>query len=338
VPASARKLRRDLKKLGLSDPAISAAWPGWWSEEAENSPSARAELRFSLARKLGLDPRSLLEDEEPRFIWRWETRFKQLTSETDSELAAITAFGTAIARALVAGTTSGSSIKALTAHQLRAGILANQPYVRLVDLIALCWAVGIPVIHLRIFPLSAKRMCAMTTCIGTRPAILLGKDAEYPAPIAYYLAHEMGHIALGHLNAGGSVVDLQDPLAADRSADRDEWEADRFALELLSGKPEFVVDTRTRRYTARELANSVLEIAPHIHVEPGTLALCFGHTTQQWNKAHAAMRLIYTQRKPVWSEVNAIAAEQLDWSAISKDMVAFTQAVMGEVAAGGSRG
>ena len=43
-----------LQQLGLSDAAINAAWPEWWSEAAEPSPSASLDLRFSLARKLGL--------------------------------------------------------------------------------------------------------------------------------------------------------------------------------------------------------------------------------------------------------------------------------------------
>src|SRR4051794_15887231 len=66
---SAGDLRLRLRRLGLSDDAISAAWPQWWSADAEASPSARAELRFGIARRLGLDPRSLLgEQDEPRFL------------------------------------------------------------------------------------------------------------------------------------------------------------------------------------------------------------------------------------------------------------------------------
>ena len=62
-------LKRRLQDVGLSGPAINAAWPRWWSEAAEASSSARAELRFSLARKLGLDPSSLLDESaEPRFV------------------------------------------------------------------------------------------------------------------------------------------------------------------------------------------------------------------------------------------------------------------------------
>ena len=44
MPADAKKLLWTLQKLGLSDPAIKAAWPGWWSDDGANSASAHAEL------------------------------------------------------------------------------------------------------------------------------------------------------------------------------------------------------------------------------------------------------------------------------------------------------
>src|SRR6266542_5650566 len=90
----ARRLRSRLKSLGLTDAGIRAAWPRWWSDDAEQSPSAQAELRFGVARRLGLDPRSLFDDERqpPRFRWRDEARFKHLSGERPEELAGIVSY------------------------------------------------------------------------------------------------------------------------------------------------------------------------------------------------------------------------------------------------------
>ncbi len=55
---------RLIQRTGLTDDAVTAAWPDWWGQEAEVSASANAELRFSLARKLGLDARTLLGEQE----------------------------------------------------------------------------------------------------------------------------------------------------------------------------------------------------------------------------------------------------------------------------------
>lgn len=326
-----KKLRLTLREFGLSDPAINAAWPSWWSDDAESSASAKAELRFSLARKLGLDPRSLLEDDTPRFVWRDEAKFKRLSSESDLERAAISSFGISIARALVAGSGSGTSIVGVDARRLRKSILASQHFVRLVDLLGLCWAMGIPVIHLRVFPLPAKRMSAMAVRIGERFAVLLGQDSEYPAPVAYYLAHEIGHLALGHVKDNAAIVDLQDSLESAGGEDDEERSADRYALELLTGASDPLVTTETRHFTAKQLAQNLLQTAHAVRIEPGTLALCFGHSSGDWPKAYAAMNAIYTTRQPVWQQVNQAAQRELLWSAIPDDMAAFVGAVMGGI-------
>lgn len=343
VPADAKQLRRELRQLGLSSSAITAAWPGWWSDDAETSASARAELRFSLARKLGLDPRSLLDEQEPRFVWRDEAKFKHLSTQDSRELAAINSFGTAIGRMLIAAANHSHEVplRDLTAAELRQSILARQNYVRLVDLLALCWAIRIPVIHLRVFPLSAKRMCAMTVRVDNRFAILMGKDSNYPAPTAYYLAHEIGHIALGHVQAGSAVVDLDDLLGAKAlENDRDDPEeiaADRFALEVLTGKPDTYVGTEAERYTANALALSIFRSFEDLHIEPGTLALCFGHATGEWQKANAAMKIIYKRSLPVWAEINKLATNELNWTALPDDIGSYLKAVMGGPTHGGRR-
>ncbi len=331
MPADADKLKRDLQGLGLSDSVISAAWPDWWSDDAECPGRHALNCAFSLARKLGLDPRSLFEGEEPRFVWRDETKFKRLSIETEKELSAISAFGGAIGRVLVSSTKPNLPLKGLSAKRLRETILAKQTYVRLVDLLGVCWSMGIPVVHLRVFPLPAKRMCAMTVRVNERYAVLLGKDAEFPAPIAFYLAHEIGHIALDHIkNEGSAIVDLQNSFA-EGDTDSDEIAADKFALELLTGTPEIVIDTKTRRYTAAHFAETLLSTASQLRVEPGTLALCFGHSLGEWAKANAAIEKIYAKKQPVWSEINGVAARELDWSAMSRDFAFFMQAVMGGI-------
>src|SRR5438552_11195244 len=126
---------RLIRRTGLSDSAISAAWPDWWTEGAEDSPSARAELRFSLARKLGLDPRSLVSDEEPRFIWDDSARFKGFSGDSDRERPVTSSFGTALSRMLIEATPAVADVSGLTAARLRGLILAERQAVGLVELL-----------------------------------------------------------------------------------------------------------------------------------------------------------------------------------------------------------
>lgn len=330
----AGRLRSRLKRAGIHSLALDAAWPKWWSDEADASPSARAELRFSLSRKLGLEPRSLLDDHaEPSFVWKDEARFKHLAAEDDTERAALASFGIALSSVLTFATRAATTLLGVSAQSLRQSILSSgQPFVALVDLLSASWALGVPVIHLRVFPAAQKRMAAMAVRSGDRFSVLLGKDSVYPPHVAFYLAHELGHLALGHLDVGTAIVDLEDEDPAEPS-DREEEEADRYGLELLTGLSSPVVLPKKGNYSARELARVSVAASKDLHVEPGTLALCFGYATRDWATANGAMAHIYTEKKPVWREVNQLAFNQMELDGLPGDFRDYLAAVLGEESA-----
>jgi hypothetical protein len=252
-------LRTRLRGLGLSKPAIQAAWPTWWTDDANSSASARIELGFALARNLGLDPKSLLTpDQAPRFRWQTGARFKRLAVEGEQELEAITSFGRALASLCVAALPGSSNTGRPTARELRSLLLTpTTPFIRLVDLLVGSWGLGIPVIQLRVLPRNRKRMTAMTVRLGDRHAILLAKDSPFPAQSAFYLAHELGHIFRGHLAEQDLIVDLGESLPASSSDDDEEHEADAYGLEVLAGSPDFRILPNTTHYSAREVSVQV---------------------------------------------------------------------------------
>ena len=330
---SAGMLKKRLRALGLSERVIAAAWPAWWSELAEESQSARAELRFGIARRLGLDPSSLLETtDEPRFLWRDEARFKHLSGENDQELAGITSFGRAVASVLINGLPlSESTLVGRTASELRSAVLeSGAPFVALEHLLLLSWGLGIPVAHLRVFPWPQKRMAAMVVMVRDRAAVLLGKDSDYPARIAFYLAHELGHIALGHVSPDRQIVDLDTDDQTAAGDDQEEQAADAYALELLTGESEpSVFATGPGRLHSRALADASQRAATELRIEPGTLVLSFGHSTGDWRTTTAALGLIYPEAAPVWMYVNAIARRELSSADLATDSRAFLDAVLG---------
>jgi len=324
------RFRTRLKRVGLSDSAINAAWPDWWSDDADPSSSARLELRFSVARKLGLDARSVLDEEGvPRFIWKDEARFKHLSGETDLERAAISSFGRSIGALLTASSPVGQfSLIGASAATLRDAVLRSQSYVRLVDLLSLAWSSGIPVAYLRIFPAVRKRMAAMAVGVGDRHAVLLAKDSMYPPHIAFYLGHELAHIALNHINADAAIVDMEADVLSTGSTDTEEAEADRFALELLTGRPDLQL-VPEGSYNAPGLADIALRVSSELHIEPGTIALCFAYSTGNWAVANSAMRFIYDAPRPVWNEVNRLTLSQLDLGQLPSDSSSFLTTILG---------
>lgn len=327
MDAERKKLTDELRRAGISKAAIEAAWPSWWDETLAASPSGRAELRFVLARRLGLRSQPLL-GERVEFVWNDEARFKHLTAEDEAARAAMTSFGMAIGKSLLQSVAEGPTMGAIDAERLRGALLARRPYADLRGLVSTCWALGIPVIHLRVFPLDAKRMHAMVVHSNGRFAILLGHDARFPAQLAFTLAHELAHIMLGHLADAPALVDLEDPATA-VERDGQEREADEYALTVLTGSPDPTIETNIDDFNAPTLAQAVRIAAPVYRIEPGTLALCLAYRRQTWPVAMAALNRLYPDVGPLWQEVNGVASQQIGWDALTDDASDYLRSVMG---------
>ncbi len=159
--------------------------------------------------------------------------------------------------------------------------------------------------------------------------MLLGKDANYPAPLAFTLAHEIGHVMLGHISDGSAIVELGDPGSWGSGGDVEEATADAYALSLLTGTPSPVIQSDVPQFGARQLAEAAKNAGHVERIEAGTLALCYAFQSNEWSKGMASLRFIYEHAKPVWQEVNAIANTQLDWSSLSDDTASYVRTVMG---------
>lgn len=327
MPPSSDQLRRELIQAGIANSAIDAVWPQWWSDEANSSMSATAELTYTVARRLGLSPRALL-DGSTQFLWRDETKFKNLGTTTEQDRSILAAFGTAVGRCAIQATRPTNFGEAVNIRAVREAILNESLLVNTPELLNLCWSLGIPVIHLRVFPLSRKRMHAMTVRINDRYAILLGLETKYYAVAAYMLAHELSHIFLGHLENEANVLDIENPLEA-IGADDEEKQADRLALTVLTGTPTPEVHSDTESYSATQLADAATTAAINERIDPGVLALCLGHNTRKWEKTYGALKIIPPGEQPVSQQINSLAASQFDWQIISYSSQEFLTRVMG---------
>lgn len=260
-------------------------------------------------------------------MWKNEARFKHLSAADAEHEAALASFGMIIGGLVLRATPRGNSLGAIGAEELRDAILSSQNFVDLQSLLATCWALGVPVVHLRVFPLETKAMHAMVVQSEGRFAILLGRDSNYPAPIAFTLAHEIGHIAQGHVGQSPALVDM-DELDGDSSDDQ-EKEADTYGLTLLTGRGDPAIETNVDQFNSTMLAKAVLDAAPRYRIEPGALALCLAYRRKAWPVAMAALRLIYPEPREVWREVNSIADLQLSWDAIGPEAADYVRRILG---------
>ncbi len=319
------RLRRELRNAGLTNGVIDAVWPEWWSTAAENSKSADAELRFTIARRLGVSPRSLFEG-PPRFVWRDRAKYKNLGTASPEEVAILTSFGVAVAQALLPGAPAPRPLPR-SALELRNAMLTAAPVIGLGEILAFCWGTGIPVLQLRLFPLPQKRMHAMTVALDGRFAILIGQETKYTAKAAYTIAHELAHVLLDHASGSAAILDVEDPFELSE-ADDEELSADRFALEMLTGDPDVRVEADTATFTATQLADAAATAAAKSRVDAGILALCLAHSTGKWKEAIGSLKIIPPVEIDVGSEINNLAGHQLSWSELPLEAQDYLRKVM----------
>lgn len=322
----ADSLRAELRAAGLSRAVVEAAWPEWWSDQADASASARTELRLAVARNLGLSPKSLV-GERVDFVWRDRARFKHLRAEDEVPLAALNSFGVSVGRSLLDATPGQGTLLGLKARRLRE-LLLGQGLPDLMSLLTVCWAISTPVAHLRVWPLAQKAMHAFVVGHANRHAVLLSREARYPALAAFTLAHEIGHIALGHVPPEDILVEAEDP-AGEVEHDDEEKAADQYALEVLLGDPEPDIRINFDSFNHVELAEAVLRAGPEYAIEPGTLALAVAYRRNVWPIAMAAMKLIYPRPVPVSELLNRVAAQQLDLDRLGSDTAVFIGRTLG---------
>jgi hypothetical protein len=327
MPSQAAALRRELRRAGVSERAIKAVWPSWWSDDAEGSLSAATELRYAVARRLGIAPSSLFEG-NPRFVWRDETKFKSLSTESVEEQAILASFGASIGAALASAMEPQALPQVLDPLELRTTFLRLAPWVGLGELLTFCWAIGVPVVHIDVFPLPQKRMHAMTVRAADHYAILLGRDSSYISQVAYTLAHEVAHLFLGHLESAGALVDITDPLMSS-TPDDEEGLADRFALALLTGSAEPNIIPSDSNYNGTQLAQAAIDVGQRLGIAPGILSLCLGHATGRWTQSFSALKRIPGERIDTATLVNQVALSQLAWDSLSDDTSVYLRRVMG---------
>jgi transcriptional regulator with XRE-family HTH domain len=110
-------------------------------------------------------------------------------------------------------------------EEIRQAVLAESDCLDLGSLVRWTWEQGIPVI-----PMNGRGFEAAAWYAKDRPVIVLNVSHDYLAYWLFALAHELGHIVLGHVGEQG-LVDVDEPGLA--KEDHQEKEANQFALDVL---------------------------------------------------------------------------------------------------------
>lgn len=316
-----RQLIDRIDAAGVPKSYVRQLVPDWWTAEVEKLPSAIAELKLLFARRLGLEIAPLVGADEVKFSVPHGLKFKRAVSLREGVSEPAVAYLYALSRALISASRLEPQPLPATASALREAILSDTRvrWVSLNALLKFCWQHGIVVAHVRKFPPFARRLDAVSIRVSGRPVILLAKQAKPDAWQAFILAHEIAHLALGHVQDDEILVDeVFEALSASDDEDPDEAAADEFALELLGQSARRIFKIDPDKTNAPALARVALETGKTLRVDPGHIVLRVANTYGLWPMGQAALRLL-DRDADAPATINERAAQFLDRDALAID-------------------
>lgn len=323
-----KNLYRRLSEVGLTRAFVrQTALPSWWEDEVAVNPSGYAQGLLLLSRHLGLDLRSLQDDHAViRLRDFGACKYKKRADVSEDDLALARVMATRAAQLAAEAMTEPVAAVPSAACEIRQHILdSGVPWVGLQELLDYCWSVGIPVLHLDHFPRNARRPDGFAAQVRGRPVIVLCRKARYSAGLLFLLAHELGHIARGHIPGDGALIDEH---IDEASQDTEEKEANAFAVELLTGRADRCFVAAGRWPNAHELAQDARQLGRQRMIDPGHIVLNYAHGMGNsfFAVGNAALKLLEPRADAV-GMVRAKLAGCLDWSRLPEDSSEFLMRV-----------
>lgn len=323
-----KTLYRRLSEVGLTRAFVrKTALPTWWDDEIAVNPAGYAQGLLLLSRHLGLELRSLQDDSVPLRLRDFGAcKHKKRAEVTEGELALSRVMATRAAQLAAEAMPAPPCPLPTSAAEIRQQILdRGVPCVGLGELLDFCWSVGIPVLHLDHFPTNARRPDGFAAKVHGRPVVVLCRKAKYSAWLLFILAHELGHIALCHISDDGALLDDH---VDEASQDDEEMQANTFAVELLTGRPDCRFVPSGPWPNARELAEDARQLGRQRMIDPGHIVLNYAHAMGNsfFAVGNAALKVLDPHADAV-GLVRTKLAECLDWSRLPEDSSEFLMRV-----------
>ena len=321
-------LYRKLSAIGFSKQFVrDKVLPSWWNEELDNKPVAVLQGAGHIAQRLHLDLKSLLaENQKPQFKALPHTKFKY-HQQGQAGLPDV-AHQLASRVAEVVADAINLEFKPIPSdpYQVRSEIVAKHPQVNLYSLIHYCWQHGIAVIYFKNYPDNQRKITGMIQWQGDYPVIVLSSDNTNPASLAFHLAHELGHLALGHIKEG---ILIDDDIKQD-SDDQEEIDSNQFAVKLLLNSFDNFLGKKIF-HNAERLKNTIIEIIKNdLTIDPCALALNYGwHNKTYFGLSRKCANLI-NDDKEGQKTINNFLQQHLNWDELSDDNADYLDRILGE--------
>lgn len=294
--------------------------PTWWDDEAAHSKAGLAEALLHISRTAGLDLGSLRSNLESAHALTVPVRFKRRSDLEERELDVSRTIASQLARTVVLAAPAPTSLPSSAGH-LRERLLENRSWIDLGTMVEHCWSIGVPVLLTTNFPPRAKRPDALAVDVGGRKAIVLTTGRTSAPWLLFLVAHELGHLALGHVEANSVLLDSE---VSRDDTDAEEAAANAWAVALLSGDPDTRFHATAAWPNAAQLAQEAQRLAIPNQTDPGFIVLNYAHSMGRafFAVALAALKLIPGTARGD-ETIRRLARERLDWSRLGEDAAEF---------------
>ncbi len=318
-------LMQRLDAAGIPASFARKSLPNWWDDEIAQNPAGLQQAQMFFARAFHLDLASLAMPRGAIAFRESQRKFKLSSNVAESDVSVSAYFANAIANLALAGFAPVQKKVPKDPVALRAEILAKHECVSLNSLLSWCAGAGIPVLHIDKLP--GKKMTGLVVREGERFAIVLSRKGT-PAHLLFHLAHELGHIANGHLTGNGFVVD--EKIGRANTADADEKEADAYAIRLINGKEvSYRPGAQTVIRSGLGLYKAALAKANQERIDVGHIILNFGNSQQTHALATMALKSIPGESDGI-KVVNQAFFKALDAEKLSEDQLELLKKATGQ--------
>jgi hypothetical protein len=322
---TAKDLYKTVSALGLTRAQVRSLLPAWWEPAIEQSPDGAGELAMHLSRRLSLDLKALTQGSLTAKGAVTQVAFKHRADANPDSLAASSFIASSLSQAVLAAMTTTYEPLPPTVGAIQKIVPNSTKEIFGFDaLLDLCWDRGIPVVPLPNLPVGIRKMDGAALMVGDRPAIVIARKKSSRAWLSFILSHEIGHIALKHLQPSSSIIDISlqetSTYAVESSADRQEAEADAFALHLMGGGE---VDNEIAQWTATstpvEIAVLAREASAKLRIEAGHFVLRHAFRTKRWAESVTALGFLSEDFDPQTALTQQLK-KRLDMQRIAPDL------------------
>lgn len=306
--------------------------PSWWDDALNDKPLATLEGAGHIAKRLNIDLLSLLEEEIPRFKPLPHTKFKYHRQGASDTPNAAHQIASSIAVTVAHATALEYQLIPADPQQIRRTILEKHPQVTLYSLLHYCWEHGIAVVYFNRYPKKTRKITGMIQWQENQPVIVLSGGKIHPACLAFDLAHELGHLALGHVQKEDKIL-IDDAIEAN-TKDVEEAESNRFAVTLLLDNLDNHISHKSFKDT--QAFTNYLKQLSHQYPTVDLGAIAFNYAWHRSNPKQNYFPLAMGAVKILSGEscgrsaIQKFLENHLDWPNLSEDMSDRLEIILGE--------